>query len=499
LTSTSKILKSFLNADTKAVSPAEFYREVFPQGSLADKEAREPRKYAGRIYPKDGLSHFVNDDLQTVLGCDGTTFATMNCISYAGNGESNELARELYAFAVKVLLPDEIFPGYLQTCLRDLTFQSDANFMTAHPERSRLCPTYIVTDESYQAVYFYYLLHEPLPLYHSLHKPIQRLYEALSRAIHSSFDRYHFDEVTMKRVYTYECPKPRPESFFTRFPVVGSRSDKGIYKAYKLGDKYDIEDLNAVVPKSCTVEIFHPTMTLEETKELYPKWYERRIERKQKATGQRTGKSSKNLYEWFLRIAEDNAETIAPGVLEAIASFACKSHICEEDFLADIEEWSQKLKPRFTTDIITEHKERAIYFYDEYPSLLKRWGVDGINKWTGLSIEKVPRTNMNRKEHLKLLGESKSRRRDVQDWQKEHPYEKQADCARALDISPKTVSKWWIQPPKAKNPCPWCGSEMEKVKTEPWFWEKKGKFCTRTDKKCPNCHFELKGKVRYLK
>ena len=70
-------------------------------------------------------------------------------------------------------------------------------------------------------------------------------------------------------------------------------------------------------------------MTLEEAKEQYPKWYERRIERGQKATGQRTGKSSKKLYAWFLRVAEDNAETIEPGVLEALAAFACKAHICE--------------------------------------------------------------------------------------------------------------------------------------------------------------------------
>lgn len=497
--STKSIIKNFLNSSCCEVPPSDFYRDVFPKGSLADKEAREPRKYAGRIYPKDGLSHFVNDDLQTVLECDKSTAATMNCIAYAGNGESEELARELYAFWFPVLLPQEIHLGYIDSRLHDLKFQCDVRFAAAYPGIPRICPTYIVTDDDFGEVYFVYLLYEPLPLYHGLHKQIQRLYNALSRAIHSRFDQYHFDEVEQKRVYTYECPKPRPESFFTRFPVVGSRSKNGTYRAYKFGEKYDIEDINAVVPKSCTVEIFHPTMTLEEAKECYPKWYERRIERKQKATGQRTGKSSKKLYGWFLRIAEDNAETIAPGVLEAIASFACKSHICEEDFLCDLESWCQKLEALFPKDVIEEHKERAIFFYDEYPNLLKRWGVDGINKWTGLSIEKVPRTNMNRKEHLELLGESKSRRRDVQDWQKEHPYEKQADCARALDISPKTVSKWWIQPPKTKNPCPRCGSEMEKVKTEPWFWEKKGKFCTRTDKKCPNCHFELKGKVRYLK
>lgn len=493
-----KILKNFLTSRHREVSPTDFYRDVFPHGSLADKAAREPGKYAGRIFPKDGLSRYVNDDLQIVLGCDKSTVATMNCIAYAGSGETPDLARELYAFVFRVCIPDDIAPNDLEYWLMDLNFQCNARYAAACPGKPRICPTYIVTDESYREIYFYYLLYEPLPLYHSLHKQIQRLYEALSRAIHSSFDQYYFDEVEKKRVYTYECPKPRPESFFARYPIVGSRSGKGVYRAYKSGEKFDIEELNALAPKACTVTIFHPTMTLEEANERYPKWHERRIERGQKATGRRTGKSSKKLYAWFLRVAEDNAETIEPGVLEALAAFACKAHICEEDFLFDLESFCSKLAARFSEDIIEEHKERAVFFYDEYPSLLKRWGVDGINKWTGLSIEKKPRTDMNRNEHLELLSESRSLRKDVQEWQKEHPNETQADCARALAISPKTVSKWWVQPPKVKNPCPMCGSEMEKIKIEPWFWEKKGKYCTRTDKKCSNCHFEFKGKVRYL-
>lgn len=496
---TKSAFENFLNAYCCEVSPPDFYRAVFPKGSLADKEAREPRKYAGRIYPKDGLSHFVNDDLQTVLGCNNSTAATMNCIAYAGNGESEELARELYAFWFPVLLPQEIHPGYIDSYLHSLQFQCDTRFAAAYSEVPRICPTYIVTDDDFGEVYFVYLLHEPLPLYHGLHKQIQRLYNAFSRAIHRGFDQCYFDKVEQKLVYAYECPKPRPKSFFARFPVVGSRSGKGVYRAYYMGHKFDIEELNKAVPKTCAVEIFHPTMTLEEAKELYPKWHERRIERGQKATGQRTGKSNKKLYEWFLRVANENADTIEPGVLEVIAAFACKAHICEEDFLADVDAWSQKLQARFTTDIITEHKERAIFFYDEYPSLLKRWGVDGINKWTGLSIEKIPRTDMSLKEHLELLSESRSLRKDVQEWQKAHPNSRQADCVRALNSTRKTVSKWRVRPPRVKDPCPICGTTMDKVKVEPWYWEAKGKYCARTDKKCPNCHYKIKGKVYYPK
>ena len=496
--STKTIFESFLHACCCEVSPSDFYRDIFPQGALADKELKEKQKYAGLIYPRGGLSRYVNDDLQTVLECAQSTFATMNCISYAGSGNTPELARELYALALRLSVPEDIAPSDFHSWLVDLDLQRDSRYTQMNLGASRMYPTYIVTNARCHEIYFYYLLYEPLPLYHSLHKQIQRLYEALSRAIHSSFDRYHYDKIEKKRVYTYECRKPRPESFFAKFPVVGSRSKNSVYKAYKFGGRYDIEALNAIVPKACTVNIFHPTMTLEEAKEQYSKWYERRIERGQKATGQRTGKLNKKLYAWFLRLVDDNIEIVEPGVLEAIASYACKTHIWEEDFLSDLEDYAKKLESRFSHDVIEEHKARATYFFNEYPTLLKKWGVDGINKWSGLSIEKDPRTDFNRKEHLNLLSESKSRQKDVQEWQKEHPTEKQADCARALGISRKTVSKWWVQPPKVKNPCPLCGSEMEKIKVEPWYWEKKGKYCTRTYKKCPHCHYEVKGKVRYL-
>ena len=84
----------------------------------------------------------------------------------------------------------------------------------SHPRNPQICPTYVVTDKSMKDVFFCYVMHEPIPMYYGLHKKIQRLYDALSRAIHHMWDSYYYDDVTRQVVYKYECFKPQPANIF---------------------------------------------------------------------------------------------------------------------------------------------------------------------------------------------------------------------------------------------------------------------------------------------
>lgn len=493
-----KAIRKFINLFATEVSPEEFYRDVFPQGALADKALRESGKYAGIVYAEGHQSKFVNDDLETILVCDKTTSAQMNCVAYAGKGETPELARELYAFAFRVWLPDEVQPGYVSHCLNNLLFQYDyyGNAYSRHP---RICPTYIVTENGFKTVYFYYVLSSPLPLYHGLHKQIQRLYDAISRAIHHLFDNFQSDPTTHKISYTYECPKPKPERFLALHTVVGTKCHGGICRAYRTGEKYDIDELNLLIPKPCQVTLYHPTMSLEEAKEKYPDWYRRRIEEHRKSSGNRYWKCSKKVYDWFVKLASDNLSTVQPGVLEALASYACKAQIAEHMFHHDLFRLSDQLKTRFPDDVIEEHEKRAKDFFDECPALLIKWSISAIEKWAGLTIKRNQRNGLTRKEHLKMLNAGKSRKADVRAWQKANPNGTQIACAKALGISRKTAAKWWKRAPKDPNPCPVCGTPMVKTKVGPWYWAQKGKQCARIDKECPNCHYTVKGKVYYLK
>ena len=93
------------------ISYKEFYRSIFPSGSLEKKGVYEQGKYTGIIVEvmheekEDGtprvLRHTLTDDLSKldeVVSRDN--FCLMSPISYAGKRRKSEYARELYALAI---------------------------------------------------------------------------------------------------------------------------------------------------------------------------------------------------------------------------------------------------------------------------------------------------------------------------------------------------------------------------------------------------------------
>lgn len=243
-------LSMFLKSSGRKVKPIDFYSDVFPAGALADSAAWEKGKYAGRIFREGELSQYVNDDLEEIMKCTPEQTAEMNCIAYIGQGKSQKDAFELYAMIFRVFLPEEIRPWYVLSCLQSMEAVPD-QFGMLHPRTPRICPTYILTDPSYESVFFCYILKDPIPIYHHLHKKLQRLYDALSRAIHKLWDIGYWDDFRQCFVYTYECKKPMPDSIFQRYPVVGSKLGSGECAAYKVGRKYDLDELNARIDKDC--------------------------------------------------------------------------------------------------------------------------------------------------------------------------------------------------------------------------------------------------------
>ena len=488
-------LHDYLGA-TKDTPPAEFYRDVFPLGSLADANAQENGKYACRLYRQENYSQYVNDDLKSVLACTSNDTAVMSFVSYAGRGESKDKARELYALMLKVNLPEEISCKYVYHALWQLEYVT-STMGYDFPRSPRILPTYILTDDSYETLYFCYVLWAPLPMYHHLHKRIQRLYDALSRAIHKIWDIVMWDDMQQRFIYKYECQKPLPDSIFQRYPVVGTKCGTGTLKAYKTGKRYHLEELNALVPKASQVELYNPQMSLEEAKEKYPDWYTRRIVQHRKTSKSQTFQNKPALYQWFLKKVLENPPEIKPGAMEALASYAAKCGISEHSFNEDLKALHGVLAFRFPDAIVAEHEQTARELFDDDPLSLKYWRTDVISECSGIPIEPNKRNYRTQKEHLKLVHESQSRKDEIVSWHKAHPGGTQTQCSTELGISRKTVSKWWPakkKPEKVKNPCPVCGAPMVKNKIEPYFWALKSKFYSRIDKDCPNCHNHINGK-----
>ena len=111
-------------------------------------------------------------------------------------------------------------------------------------------------------------------------------------------------EALIRRLWN-DTSSIRPDSpditgIYQGFRCVGSQSKLGadfLVKAYKLSEnRYTLEDIKASIP-SCKVDLAplyekprrKSTVTLQEAKELYPEWYEKRIvqgEPKQKSKKQ---------------------------------------------------------------------------------------------------------------------------------------------------------------------------------------------------------------------
>ena len=497
-------LSAFLKTSGKRVTPIDFYSDVFPEGALADSSTREKGKYAGRIFRDGELSQYVNDDMAEIMKCTPDQSAEMNCIAYIGQGKSSKEAFELYAMIFRVLLPEEVRPWYVKSRLESMEFVPD-RFGMPYPRTPRICPTYILTDPSFESVFFCYILKDPIPMYHHLHKKLQRLYDALSRAIHKLWDIGYWDDLQQRFTYTYECKKPMPESIFRRYPVVGSKLGDGECVAYKVGHKYDLDELNALVPKVSRVELYDPKMTLEEAKEKYADWHRRHIEQHRKPSGSRTFHVPPIVYSSFIEdVVMDNKDTVQLGVFEALAAYAVKANICEETFLLDMDFIHKVLLARFDETDILEHKNNAKEEFEENPLGLHYKKTEEIGEMIGIPIPPTKRNGRTQKEHLKLVHDSQSMESKVLAWVKDNPKGTKTQCSKELNISRKTVSKWWPSCKKrektkketsVKNPCPICGAEMVKTKVGPHFWEQKSKFYARIDKDCPNCKHHIKGKA----
>lgn len=494
-------LHDYLSA-CRQVTAEQFYRDVFPEGALSDATLQEKGKYAGRIFRHGERSQYVNNDLTEITKCTSKQSATMNCIAYSGQGKSQKDARELYAMIFRVLLPEERSPFYVRMCLESMEFVPN-EFGIMLPRTPRISPTYILTDDIFESVYFCYVLKDPIPMYHRIHKKLQRLYDATSRAIHKLWDISHWDDIQHSFVYDYECKKPLPDKIFQRYPVVGAKYGDSKLVAYKVGEKYDLDELNELVPKVSTVEVYDTKMTLEEAKRLYPDWYERRIVQHKKSTGFPGYYHNEGMYIWFLNKVKDNITTVELGSMEALASYAVKSNISRLTLMEDLEELHRLFIPRFSEQEITQHQSHAMEFFEDMPHLARVWKVKTIEKLSGLRIERSKRNGRTQAEHLALLHEAQSAnscQERVVEWFNNNAGKTQKQCSQELVISQKTVSKWWPTHKKrkkkktAKNPCPICGTEMTRTKLKPHFWGQKSQYYTRIDKDCPKCGHHIKGK-----
>ncbi|VIF35139.1 Uncharacterised protein [Clostridioides difficile] len=269
------------------VSPHDFYRELFPAGSLQQEpEDGKGNIIATQIRPsgKGRTRQWVIDDSLKMLDkVIGDRFGLIPPISFYGKSHTKENAHELFAVVVDV---DYVGKQQLKNLLKQFG------------NGVQLRPTYLVS--SGKGVHLYYFLQEPVQLYRNREEVLAELKEAFIRRLWNDTSSIRPDSPDITGIYQ-------------GFRCVGSQSKLGAdfpVKAYKLSEnRYTLEDIKASIP-SCKVDLAplyekprrKSTVTLEEAKELYPEWYEKRIvqgEPKQKSKKQGgTWVCNEALYEW---------------------------------------------------------------------------------------------------------------------------------------------------------------------------------------------------------
>ena len=406
------------------VCAEEFYRTIFPKGSLEEAGNQQPGKYNAMVYavlPDMDTAHILHmhDDL-ALLNEMRVSDAYMNCVSYAGREDKSDYARHLYAFFVRVNLSTQpeaaeaqvlAMKRYLETgiiCKRNLMKKGDkfewgySKNQTMHFIR----PTYLMVDHEH--LYLCFVMYRPLSMFLSNRQKLQEMMNDISEKIN----------------YGLNLPAIYPVDILEYRTVVG----KGDCRAYRFPEKrlrhVSLDELNACVPKK---------------KQVYIK-------------GESKFEDQPNLFPWFLREVRkpENQLTIRPRVFVVAAAYAAKGSIPLDTVMEELEKLGNELLPLFGEKEIRKQINDARYFYMYDFYWLQRRLRSTLSEESGIPIRKPKRNkgaaHHTRKEHCKIVNQDindpKKREADVLNWFKENPNGKQKQCAEALGISISTVNKW---------------------------------------------------------
>lgn len=460
-------ITEFLNEKFTKVSPREFYRGIFPAGELDKKDAFTKGKYTGVIVAvsekkKENGKHKIyryslTDELEAVdIAAASDDFCLCSPLSYAGKKRTAENARMLYAIAVdvdRIKTERDKRTGW-PAGMRDLWHQvTTAKYIPR--------PTYIVSSGT--GIHLYYVLEQPLPLYHDIAFEMQELKRELTRKIWNGYIVNIDNEKDIQQ-----------EGIYQGFRMPGTiTKNGGRAEAYKTGGRVSVEYLNSFVEglyKARKAEKHkRGRMRISEAAEKWPDWYDKRIVKGEKAGQWNT---SRALYDWWKEQIKKGA-TVGHRYycLMSLAIYAQKcSHydpkhnpqpVTREelekdcfDLLDTMEALTNDEKNHFSADDVLAALEAFDDRWTRYPR-------KSIEYKSGIQIPANKRNGQKQVDHLeeaRAIRDIRAARRGkkwdenngrkdkaeaVLEWRRINPDGKKADCIRETGISKMTVYKHW--------------------------------------------------------
>ena len=429
------------------VSPKEFYRDLFPEGSLQSEDKDGKGNIIATQLRPSGAGRtkqwIVDDSLKMLDKVIGDSFGLIPPISFFGKSHTKGNAHKLFAIAIDI---DYVGKQQLKNMLKQFG------------NGVQLRPTYLVS--SGKGVHLYYFLQYPLELYHNREKVLAELKEAFIRRLWNDTSSIRPDSPDITGIYQ-------------GFRCVGSQTKLGadyIVKAYKLSDnRYTLEDIKASIP-SCKVDLTPiyekpkkvSKLSIEEARKLYPEWYQEIvIEGRPKKQG--TWTCNEALYEWWKgKLLNDVKVGGRYFSIMALCAYGLKCGISERQIRKDAYSFLEHLES------ITEDEDNH-FTREDVKDALKALKTDNkllstmasrewIEKNTKVTIPKNNRNGRKQAIHIKYMNNQRAFKVDlgectnggrpsaqakVEAWQKSNPEGRKIDCIKALELDKKTVYKWW--------------------------------------------------------
>lgn len=453
------IFSEWLEQYFDEVTPYEFYRDIFPAGELEKAGEYEKGKYCGiaievtkekKPNGKPKIKRYsITDDLQTIEKLtQSNNFCLMSPISYAGKERTAERARFIYALAVdldRLIVKDNKPSGLIAL------WNGHIKKLERIPQ-----PTYIVSSGT--GLHLYYVLDKPIALFPNTAKELQALKHELTYMIWG----YGICDIQNEKDIQFE-------GIYQGFRIPGTITKTGSRaRAFLTGQRVTLEYLNEHVPDNLRVKKYtaKKELTKAKAKELYPEWYERRIEQ-----GKPSGvwHISRNLYDWWKR------EILTKGkvghryyclMVLSIYAYKCGMYdlkhnpnpVTREELERDCFEVMEYFETMTDNDNNHFTEADVLDALEAYDSRWIKYPRDSIEYKCGFELPHNKRNGQPQAYHLeearairdirqKRQGTTWNGRKPKKDivelWQAGNPNGKKADCIRETGLSKPTVYKYW--------------------------------------------------------
>lgn len=379
-------------AKFKEVAAAEFYRILFQKGELQSRDESHNFKYNAIACEIKKNSKGDYSSKRFTLGDDlehldellkSENFVIIAPMSYVGRRRTSVNARLLYALSFDL----DGIKG--KDGLNDLFFQMQNEVLPY--------PSYVANSGN--GLHLYYVFEKPIPMFQSVTEPLEKLKHRLTRQI---WNQYVTD--------LYEENKVQYEPIWQALRIVGGVTKdypqtKHRVRCWEINPHpITLEYLNSFVPDEFKMPKnaiqYKSEMSLDEAKQKYPEWYERRILNK----GEKKHWTVKPaLYEWWLKRIQN--ETVCGKryyCVMCLAIYAKKCGIPFEQLKKDayglvdrFEKLTEKENNHFSRQDI---KDALKAYRDEFCTM----PINSIVHFSGLQIQKNKRNGRTRSENLEI-------------------------------------------------------------------------------------------------